>query len=153
MKILISACLLGEKCKYSGGSNLNKDLVDLLKGQDLVPVCPEVMGGLPTPRDPSEITRGRVMTNKGKDVTEEFTRGARLALERALNEGVDLAILQPRSPSCGVKEIYDGSFSARLVPGQGIFASLLTKEGIPTLDSDELESIKNLIESHNSTSS
>lgn len=153
MKILISACLLGEKCKYSGGSNLNKDLVDLLKGQDLVPVCPEVMGGLPTPRDPSEITEGRVITNKGEDVTEEFTRGARLALERALNEGVDLAILQPRSPSCGVKEIYDGSFSGKLILGQGIFASLLTKEGIPTLDSDELESIKNLIESHNSTSS
>ena len=153
MKILISACLLGENCKYSGGSNLNKDLVDLLEGQDLVPVCPEVMGGIPTPRDPSEITEGRVITNKGKDVTEEFTRGARLALEKALNKGVDLAILQPRSPSCGVKEIYDGSFSGKLILGQGIFASLLTKEGIPTLDSDELESIKNLIESHNSTSS
>lgn len=145
MKILISACLLGEKCKYSGGSNLNKDLVDLLKGQDLVPVCPEVMGGLATPRDPSEITEGRVITNKGEDVTEEFTRGARLALERALNEGVDLAILQPRSPSCGVKEVYDGSFSARLIPGQGIFASLLTKEDIPVFEENELNKIKSFI--------
>ena len=140
MKALVSACLLGENCKYSGGSNLCPALLDWLKreGHEAVPVCPEVLGGLPTPRTPAEIVDGVVTAKDGRSVDAEFRRGAALALERAREAGVTLAVLQPRSPSCGAREIYDGTFSGRKIEGQGVFAQLLAENGVRTLEPGDL---------------
>ena len=141
MKVLVSACLLGENCKYSGGNNLSPRVVEWLRnnGHEAVPVCPEVLGGLPVPRAAAEIAGGVVMTRDGRSVDAEFRRGAEMALERARREGARLAVLQPRSPSCGAKQIYDGTFSGRKISGQGVFAELLLGEGIPVLEPEELE--------------
>jgi uncharacterized protein YbbK (DUF523 family) len=140
MKVLVSACLLGENCKYSGGNNLCPRLLDWLarEGHEAVPVCPEVLGGLPTPRTPAEIADGVVMTRDGKSVDREFRQGAALALEIAGREEIELAVLQPRSPSCGAKQVYDGTFTGRKVPGTGIFAGLLAENGIRTLEPEDL---------------
>ena len=138
MKIMVSACLLGENCKYNGGNNYTPELVRLLEGHTVIPVCPEVLGGLPTPRIPAEIVNGKVINRNGVSVDEAFRKGAEKALEIAKKEKPDLIILQSRSPSCGVKEIYDGTFSGRKIPGQGIFAELLTKAGFIVLDVEDL---------------
>lgn len=138
MKILVSACLAGENCKYSGGNNYSEKLMKYLEGHEVVTVCPEVLGGLPTPRVPSEIVRGVVTNREGIVVDREFRLGAEKALKIALREKVDLAILQSRSPSCGPKEVYDGSFSKRLVPGMGVFARLLKENGVKILDIEDL---------------
>lgn len=139
MKIAVSACLLGDNCKYNGGNNYNPELMEYLKNHEVISICPEVMGGLPTPRVPAEIV-GDVVTNKeGVVVDEEFRRGASLALEKVISEKADLCILQSRSPSCGVKEIYDGSFSGKKIEGQGIFARLLTENGIKVVDVEDFK--------------
>ena len=140
-KLLISACLLGENCKYSGGNNLDPRVAEWLRktGCEAVPVCPEVLGGLPVPRTPAEIVDGVVTTRDGRNVDAAFRRGAALALETARREGVDLAILQPRSPSCGVRQIYDGTFSGRRIDGQGVFARLLAEEDLQVLEPEDLE--------------
>lgn len=138
MIIGVSACLLGENCKYNGGNNESKKLKDYVKGHTVVPVCPEVMGGLPTPRDPAEIIGGVVRQKSGRSVDKEFRAGARAALKKIKDAGAELAILQSRSPSCGVKEIYDGTFSGRLVKGKGIFAAMLEEEGISAMDVEDL---------------
>lgn len=137
MKIMVSACLLGENCKYNGGSNQNPELIQALSGQTVIAVCPEVMGGLPTPRTPAEICEGVVVNREGVSVDEAFRLGAKRALELAEREQPDMIILQPRSPSCGVNEIYDGTFSGRLIPGQGVFADLAIQAGFRVLDVDE----------------
>ena len=129
MKIMVSACLLGRLCKYNGGDNFNVALAEYLQGHDVVPVCPEVAGGLPVPRRRSEIVSGAVMNDAGESVDAAFRAGAEECLQIAKDEGIDLAILQPRSPSCGVKQVYDGSFSGRLVDGSGVFAALLKENG------------------------
>ena len=141
MKILVSACLLGENCKYSGGNNYNQAVCDFARGHQVVPVCPEVLGGLPTPRCPAEIVQGVVTDKEGINVDREFRAGAAKALAIAKENGVELAILQSRSPSCGVKEIYDGTFSGTKIPGQGVFAKMLMDEGIRVLDAGELPKI------------
>lgn len=138
MKIMVSACLLGENCKYNGGNNYSPELVCLLEGHTVIPVCPEVLGGLPTPRVPAEIVNGKVMNRNGESVDDAFRKGAEKALEIAMREKPDLIILQSRSPSCGVKEIYDGTFSVRKIPGQGIFAELLEKAGFNVIDVEDL---------------
>ena len=138
MKIMVSACLLGENCKYNGGNNYTPELVRLLEGHTVIPVCPEVLGGLPTPRVPAEIVNGKVMNRNGESVDEAFRKGAEKALETAKREKPDLIILQSRSPSCGVKEIYDGTFSGRKIPGQGVFAEQLTKAGFNVIDVEDL---------------
>ena len=133
MRVVVSACLLGERCKYNGGSNENLALIERLRaeGHELVPVCPEVAGGLPIPRPRSEILEGAVVNEFGASVDEEFRAGAERELKRVLSDGpIDMAILQPRSPSCGVDEIYDGTFSGVLVPGDGVFARLLRGRGV-----------------------
>ena len=117
MKIMVSACLLGENCKYNGGNNYSEKAAQFLRGHEIIPVCPEVLGGLPVPRVPSEIVDGRVVSQEGRSVDKEFRLGAELALKRAVEEGVELVVLQSRSPSCGVKQIYDGTFSVRKVEG------------------------------------
>lgn len=138
MKIAVSACLLGDNCKYNGGNNFSEKVAKFVQGHEVIPVCPEVMGGLPTPRESSEIVDGVVRHKDGTSVDEEFRRGAEIALKKVLENGVELVILQSRSPSCGVKEIYDGTFSGTLIPGQGVFAKLLTENGIEVIDVSEL---------------
>lgn len=138
MKILVSACLLGKNCKYNGGNNLNQGVLDFIEGHEVIGVCPEQLGGLSTPRLPAEIVDGVVTNKEGVSVDAEFRKGAQTALAAALEKKVDLAILQSRSPSCGVKEIYDGSFSGKKVKGQGVFARLLTKYGIKVLDAEDI---------------
>jgi len=138
MKILVSACLTGRNCKYNGGNNRNEALLQYLEGHEVVAVCPETLGGLPTPRIPSEIVKGVVTTADGTVVDREFREGARKALELALVEKVELAILQPRSPSCGARQIYDGSFEKKLIPGKGVFASMLASAGIPCMEPEDV---------------
>ena len=138
MKVLVSACLLGENCKYSGGNNRNAKLLEWLQGHEVIPVCPEVLGGLPIPRTPAEIVDGVVTTRDGRSVDREYRLGAAIALERAKREGAELAVLQPRSPSCGVREVYDGTFTGRKIGGQGIFARLLLENGIRVLEPEDL---------------
>jgi len=138
MKIMVSACLLGENCKYSGGNNRDEKVLAFLEGHEVFPVCPEVMGGLSVPRSPAEIVSGEVVSREGVSVDREFRLGAHKALDIALREKIDLAILQPRSPSCGAREIYDGTFSGRRIPGSGVFAALMKENGFAVMDADEL---------------
>ena len=138
MKILVSACLLGKNCKYNGGNNLNQGVLGFIEGHEVIGVCPEQLGGLSTPRLPAEMVEGIVTNKEGISVDNEFRKGAQEALAVALENKVDLAILQSRSPSCGVKEIYDGSFSGKKIKGQGVFARLLTKYGIKVLDAEDI---------------
>ncbi len=137
MKILISACLLGVNCKYDGGNNRSDALIDLLKGHELHSVCPEVLGGLPTPRTPAEIRDGEVIFEDGTSADAAFRAGAKAGLALARMLQPDLVILKSRSPSCGAGEIYDGSFSHVRVPGDGIFAALLKKEGFRVISDEE----------------
>lgn len=138
MKILVSACLLGKNCKYNGANNLNQSVLDFIEGHEVVGVCPEQLGGLSTPRLPAEIVDDVVTNKDGVSVDAEFRKGAQSALAAALENKVDLAILQSRSPSCGVKEIYDGSFSGKKIKGQGVFAKLLSAHGIKVLDAEDV---------------
>lgn len=134
MKIAVSACLLGENCKYNGGNNYSEKLIDYVKEHDVVTICPEVLGGLSTPREPAEIVNGIVCHKDGSSVDREFRYGAEKALNIIKEQGAELVILQSRSPSCGVNMIYDGSFSGKLVSGQGVFADLLRRNGIKVVD-------------------
>ena len=138
MKIMVSACLLGENCKYSGGNNRNEKVLAYVAGHEVIPVCPEVMGGLPTPRVPAEIVQGVVINREGVNVDREYRLGAQKALEIAREKQIDLAIPQSRSPSCGTKEIYDGTFSGKRIPGQGVTAKLLSDNGFAVMDAEEL---------------
>ncbi|MEF9920176.1 MAG: DUF523 domain-containing protein [Erysipelotrichaceae bacterium] len=137
MKIIVSACLLGKNCKYDGSNNKDERLIELLKKDEVFPVCPEVMGGLPTPRACAEIVQNRVMNKEGKDVSNEYQSGAELCLALAKRENIDCAILQVRSPSCGKGLIYDGTFSGNKVKGNGIFAQLLLNNDFYVYCSDE----------------
>ena len=138
MKIMVSACLAGENCKYSGGNNLDQRVIELMRENEVITVCPEQMGGLPTPRLPSEIRDGVVTAKDGRVVDREFRLGAARCLEAALREKPDLIILQSRSPSCGVRQRYDGSFTGRLIPGRGVTAELLIENGFLVIDIEEL---------------
>lgn len=135
---LCSACLLGIKCRYDGKDNLNERVIELAKREKLIPVCPEQLGGLPTPREPAEIQGNRVVTYSGKDVTEYFERGAKKVLKIAKLLGIKEAILKQKSPSCGSGKIYDGTFSGRIIEGDGITARLLKKNGIRVISEEEL---------------
>ena len=148
-KVLISACLLGKNCRYNGGhsklNELNKFDVEW------IPVCPEESGGLGTPRPSAEMQgssedilngKGKVLTNKGKNVTQEFIRGADKSLQSGLEVGVKTAILKSKSPSCGIGKIYDGSFTKILKTGDGIFAHLCHENDIECFSSDNINQIK-----------
>ena len=138
MKIAVSACLLGENCKYNGGNNYSAKLAKFLEGHEVVGVCPEVLGGLPTPREAAEIVDGIVKRKDGISVDKEFRKGAERALKIVKEQNVDLVILQSRSPSCGVNVIYDGTFSKTMISGDGVFVRLLKESGIRAIDVAEI---------------
>ncbi len=141
MKIMISACLAGENCKYNGGNNRSEKILRLMAENEVITVCPEQMGGLPTPRVPSEIRDGVVTAKNGRIVDKEFRAGAAKCLEIASREQPDMVILQSRSPSCGVKQRYDGTFSGMLVDGAGVTTELLMEHGFRCLDAEDLVEI------------
>lgn len=139
--ILVSACLLGVCCRYDGASKPNPDIIGLREKYILLPICPEVDGGLPTPRTPSERVGDKVLMRDGKDVTENYNAGAEAALEKAKAFGCTMAILKARSPSCGNGEIYDGSFSGKLTSRDGVAAELLKKNGIQVFTENEIDKL------------
>lgn len=128
--VLVSACLLGVRCRYDGASSPNDAVLSMARRHVLVPVCPEQLGGLSTPRPRHERSGGRVVSEHGHDATRAFERGAAEALRVARLSGCRRAILKARSPSCGVGQVYDGSFSGRLAPGHGVCAEVLMAAGI-----------------------
>ena len=140
-KIAVSACLLGENCKYSGGNNKNDKVLDFVKGREVIPVCPEVAGGLPTPRVPVELVDGVAINRDGINVDKEFHLGVERMINKLSGEDIDLVILQPRSPSCGTKQIYDGTFTGTLKPGKGMFAKALMEKGYKVVEPDELDNL------------
>ena len=142
MRILISACLLGASCRYDGRSKPHPEVLKLAERHQLVPLCPEQLGGLPTPRMPSERQGERVVTADGTDVTEQYQRGAEEALRLCRLLGCDVAVLKERSPSCGKERIYDGTFSGTLADGWGVTAELLRQNGIPVYGESEIEEIE-----------
>ena len=130
MRILVSGCLLGVCCRYDGASKPHPGVLELAKQHELIPVCPEQLGGLATPRPPAERQGGRIIARTGADVTEQYCRGAEEALKLYRLLGCDAAVLKERSPSCGSGEIYDGAFSGTLTAGDGVTAELLKTNGI-----------------------
>ena len=138
MTILVSACLLGCPCRYDGKSKPNDRVLSLMKQHTFIPVCPEQMGGLATPRPPAERTSDGVFTQTGTDVTAQYQRGAQEALHLAQLYHCACAVLKERSPSCGSGAIYDGSFSRTLVDGDGVTAELLKQHGIAVLGESEV---------------
>lgn len=138
MKILVSACLLGRNCKYDGGNNFRQSVVDFLRGHDVVEVCPEVMAGRSIPRKPIELLNGKFIEEDGTNVDVEVQRGVQDALKIAQKEKIDLAILKSRSPTCGARQIYDGTFSHRLINGEGAFAKALRENGFRVIDVEDL---------------
>lgn len=138
MNILVSACLLGIFCRYDGASKPNAAVLALADTDTLIPVCPEQLGGLPTPRTPVECTGTGALSADGQDCTEFFLRGAKEALRIAQITGCTHAVLKARSPSCGIGQIYDGSFSGMLIPGDGFAAKLLREAGLCLIDEEQL---------------
>jgi len=137
MKIC-SACLLGIKCRYDGKAKRNRKVVNLLRREILIPVCPEQLGGLPTPREPAERRGRKVYMKSGKDVTEYFGKGAKEVLRIAKLFGIKEAVLKQKSPSCGCGQIYDGTFSRKIIKGDGITTSLLKKNKIKVITEEDL---------------
>ena len=138
MKILVSACLLGENCKYNGGNNYSPAVEEFLKGKDVLPVCPEMMAGMGCPRTPIEIVDGVLMDRDGNNVDAAMRQAVADAMEFIRKEAICSAILQSRSPTCGVNQIYDGSFSGKLISGSGIFAQALKDAGYQIMDAEDL---------------
>ncbi len=141
MNILISHCFLGEPCRYDGASRLDRQIIELHRaGHNLIPVCPEILGGLDVPRSPAELQPdGRVVTQDGQDVTAAYRAGAERVLKIARENGCTLAILKARSPSCGSGEIYDGTFTHTLKGGWGVAARMLSEAGIEVMDEEHLQ--------------
>lgn len=141
--ILVSACLAGLNCKYNGGNNYNQEIFNLIKEGKAIPVCPEQLGGLQTPRSPAEIKiidgKRRVINNQNIDVTENFEKGAEEVLKLVKSLNITKVILQPRSPSCGIGKIYSGNFDGKLIDGNGILTEVLLKNGIEVVNSDDLK--------------
>ena len=132
----MSACLLGLCCRYDGKSKPSQRVLQLTEKHQLIPVCPEQLGGLPTPRPPAEMQDGRVVNRLGLDVTAQYEKGAAETVRLCELFHCEAAVLKARSPSCGSEAVYDGTFSGRLIPGQGVAARLLTARGIPVLSEE-----------------
>lgn len=135
---ICSACLLGIKCRYDGKEKRNRKVINLSRKEILIPVCPEQLGGLSTPREPAEHKGKKVVTKSGKDVSENFEKGANQVLEIVKLYGIQAAILKQRSPSCGCGQIYDGTFSGKIIKGDGVTVALLKKNGIQVISEEDL---------------
>ena len=138
-KIIVSACLLGENCKYTGGNNFDSKVAAFAEGREVIPVCPEVLAGLGVPRIPIEIRDGVVVRRDGVIVDAAIRSAAAQILEQLEDEDIECAILKARSPTCGVHQIYDGSFTGTLVDGTGVLAQALKETGYTVLDNEDLE--------------
>lgn len=136
-KILISACLIGLNCKYDGGNNETPKLIELMKEYDFVPVCPEQLGGLTTPRPGARRKDNKVVTREGRDVTKEYQKGAEEVLNLARKLNIKKAILKSKSPSCGSGKIFAGDFTKTLVKRDGVMTELLKENGIEVISSDQ----------------
>lgn len=144
-KIIVSACLLGCNCRYKGDNCKNEELLELSKKHTLIPVCPEQMGGLPTPRDPGEIQGEKVISSVGKDITYEYNKGAETALYIAKTTGADVAVLKANSPSCGKGVIYDGTFSGNKTAGDGVTVKLFKENNIKVFTEDEISKLSEFL--------
>lgn len=142
MNILVSACLLGLNCRYSGDGKHIKELEELKRKVHLIPVCPEQLGGLPTPRNPVELKLGKAFDKEGRDCTEQFCKGAEEVCKLAEYFECTAAILKANSPSCGYGQIYDGSFQGKLIQGNGMTAEMLVKRGVKIFSEKNLEELK-----------
>ena len=141
MKILVSACLFGENCKYNGGNNLNAAVLKFVEGHEVVPICPEMMAGMGCPRTPVEIVKG-IVTDRNGNVVDGIIRNAvARALEQIKGQEIDCAVLQSRSPTCGVNQIYDGTFTRTLIPGMGVTAKLLAESGLQVFGESQWEAL------------
>ena len=138
MKILVSACLLGENCKYNGGNNYNPAVIKFTEGHEVIPICPEMLAGLGCPRTPVEIVRGVVTARDGSVVDKPLREAVARAMQQIKAEEIDCAVLQSRSPTCGVNQIYDGTFSGTRITGSGIFAQALKDAGYRVIDAEDL---------------
>ena len=139
MKILVSACLLGENCKYNGGNNYNPAVAAWVQDKEVLPICPEMLAGMGCPRTPIEIVDGVLMDRNGNNVDAAMGQAVTAAMEKLRGEAIDCAILQSRSPTCGVNQIYDGSFSGKLISGSGVFAKALRQAGYRVIDAEDLK--------------
>lgn len=137
-KILVSGCLLGENCKYNGGNNYNPRVVEFLKGKEVISICPEIMAGMGCPRNPIEIVDGVLTDCHGKNVDSLIRKSVMEIMERIRDEEIQCAILQSRSPTCGVNQVYDGTFSGKLIPGSGVFAKSLIDAGYLVIDGEDI---------------
>ena len=137
-KILVSGCLLGENCKYNGGNNYNPRVVEFLKDKEVISICPEIMAGMGCPRNPIEIVDGVLTDCHGKNVDSLIRKSVMEIMERIRDEEIQCAILQSRSPTCGVNQVYDGTFSGKLIPGSGIFAKSLMDAGYLFIDGEDI---------------
>ena len=138
MKIVVSACLLGENCKYNGGNNYSEKVAQFVSGREVIPVCPERLAGLGIPRTPIEIRDGRVISRDGKDVTAVLNEAVEQILAQLSAEDVQCVVLKSRSPTCGVKQVYDGTFTGTLVDGMGVLAKALADAGYKVLDAEDI---------------
>lgn len=138
MKVLVSACLLGRNCKYNGGNNYDPKVAAFLEGKQIIPVCPEVLAGLGVPRVPIEIVGGELRDREGYSKDETLRSAVAQILDEIKNEDISCAILKSRSPTCGVKQVYDGTFSGVLVDGKGVLAQALTDAGYAVVDSEDV---------------
>ena len=137
-KVLVSGCLLGENCKYNGGNNYNPRVVEFLKGKEVISICPEIMAGMGCPRNPIEIVDGVLTDCHGKNVDSLIRKSVMEIMERIRDEEIQCAILQSRSPTCGVNQVYDGTFSGKLIPGSGVFAKSLMDAGYLVIDVEDI---------------
>ena len=137
-KILVSGCLLGENCKYNGGNNYNPRVVEFLKGKEVISICPEIMAGMGCPRNPIEIVDGVLTDCHGKNVDSLIRKSVMEIMERIRDEEIQCAVLQSRSPTCGVKQVYDGTFSGKLITGSGVFAKSLMDAGYRVIDGEDI---------------
>lgn len=138
MKILVSACLLGENCKYSGDNNYNAAVAVFVKDKDVLPICPEMMAGMGCPRTPIEIVNGVLMDRNGNNVDAVMREAIEKAMEMIRKEDIQCAVLQSRSPTCGVNQVYDGSFSGKLINGSGLFAQALKDAEYQVVDAEDI---------------
>ena len=138
MKVLVSACIMGVNCKYNGKNNENIAAMNFLKDKEVISICPEVLAGMKIPRSCAEIVDGRVVDENGNDVSLEYDKAVAVALSKIQNEEIDLVILKSRSPTCGLNQKYDGSFTGKLIPGMGLFAKALKQRGYNVIDVEEI---------------